>query len=281
MTEHTGPEIGVGSVEELTEEYESFYRESLERWDSRQKNAFHAEILSTLFRGMGRSPARILDVGCGTGMTLEALGRTWPGASLGGIDLSGVALSAARGRVPRARLEQGALGEVPIRGPFDLITILGTLEHFPNPVAALGELAGLMTDDGILCIEVPNCISLPCSEKVEGFRRLNGYSRQIEWHLFRPTWEAKIRRSGLHILVPVVGPRVGMEFIWIIAKTPMKVSRRTLTRIRRIERRALGRGEGTPWRPSLAARVKILLRRSMGDRLYDRIKGAVKGSGTA
>ena len=138
-----------------------------------------------------------------------------------------------------------------------------------------------MADDGILCIEVPNCISLPCSEKVEGFRRLNGYSRQIEWHLYRPTWEANIRKSGLHIAVPVVGPRFGMEFIWLVARAPINVPARTLSRIRHIERRALDEMEGRPWKPSLADRVKILLRRSMGNRFYDQIKGAVKGRGTA
>ena len=47
---------GTLSIEELTEEYEAFYRDRLDRWDSEQKNAFHAAILSTFFRGIRRSP---------------------------------------------------------------------------------------------------------------------------------------------------------------------------------------------------------------------------------
>jgi SAM-dependent methyltransferase len=281
VTENIENEEGVPSVDELTGEYEEYYRDSLDRWDSQHRNAFHEEILSTMFGSLGRTPTRILDVGCGTGMALEVLGQTWPEASLAGIDLSSVALSAARGRVPHAQLEQCALGAAALQGQFDLITILGTLEHLPDPVVALTQLAQLMTDDGILYVEVPNCISLPFSEKVEGFRRLNGYSRQIEWHLFRPSWETNIRRSGLHIAVPVVGPRVGMEFTWIIAKTPMKVPKRTLSKIRQIEKQSREHMNANKWVPSLVDRVKILLRRSMGDRVYDRIKRAVSGPGTA
>ena len=94
------------------------------------------------------TPARILEVGCGTGKNLVQLGRRFPQARLWGLDLSGDMLTVARkklqGLAPRLTLIQAAydqpVGEEPF---FDLVVFSYTLSMF-NPgwegaLAAAGQ----------------------------------------------------------------------------------------------------------------------------------------------
>jgi hypothetical protein len=122
----------------------------------------------------------------------------------------------------------------------------------------------------------------------QSFRRLNGFSRQTERHLFRPSWEDKIARAGLHIALPIVGPLPNMDFTRVITKVPMTVPRSTRSSVRRIERLAYREMKAErehilkaardymPWRPWFGDRMKTLVRGSIGDHLYDRVKGIAK-----
>ena len=75
-----------------------------------------------------RSPARILDLGTGSGALLLAALSQWPQASGVGIDISPAALAVARsnadnlGLSPRADFRQGDWAEG-MDGPFDLILV--------------------------------------------------------------------------------------------------------------------------------------------------------------
>lgn len=83
------------------------------------------------------APARILEVGCGTGKNLVALARRFPQATVTGVDLSERMLALARGKTAcfgqRVRLEHRAyaasLGEPPA---FDLVLFSYALSMF-NP----------------------------------------------------------------------------------------------------------------------------------------------------
>ena len=83
------------------------------------------------------APARILEVGCGTGKNLLQLGRQFPQAGLWGLDLSGDMLGVAQKKLqkfaPRLTLVQAAydrpVGEEP---SFDLVVFSYALSMF-NP----------------------------------------------------------------------------------------------------------------------------------------------------
>jgi S-adenosylmethionine-diacylgycerolhomoserine-N-methlytransferase len=97
------------------------------------------------------TPARILEVGCGTGKNLVALAERFPQATITGVDLSGTMLALARRKVERfgnrVRLEHRAYaapaGEL---ATFDLVLFSYALSMF-NPgyeaaiEAAHGDLA--------------------------------------------------------------------------------------------------------------------------------------------
>jgi len=42
------------------------------------------------------------------------------------------------------------------KGAFDIVTMYHTLEHLPNPVEQLQQVRGLLDDEGLLVVEVPN-----------------------------------------------------------------------------------------------------------------------------
>jgi SAM-dependent methyltransferase len=98
---------------------------------------------------------RALDVACGTGAWLQRLRAS--GARVDGIDISQVAVEACRRRLPEARIEQGVAENLPFdTGAYDLVTCLGSLEHFLDQSGSLREMARVSRDDGRILILVPN-----------------------------------------------------------------------------------------------------------------------------
>ncbi len=104
-------------------------------------------------------PPRILDAGCGTGVSTDYLAHLNPGASLLAVDISPGALAIARERLrrsggqercPELRIEQRSLLELEGEGPFDLINSVGVLHHLREPEAGLRALASLLAPGGLL-----------------------------------------------------------------------------------------------------------------------------------
>jgi len=87
--------------------------------------------------GAAATPARILEVGCGTGKNLVNLARRFPQASITGVDLSETMLGLARGKMApfgeRVRLVHQAYA-APLTDPpaFDLVLFSYALSMF-NP----------------------------------------------------------------------------------------------------------------------------------------------------
>ena len=76
--------------------------------------------------------ARILDLGCGTGLELEYLFRRNPAAEVTGIDLSAGMLGSLREKFPgkALRLIQGSYFEVPLGEGYDAAVSVESLHHF-------------------------------------------------------------------------------------------------------------------------------------------------------
>jgi SAM-dependent methyltransferase len=101
----------------------------------------------------GVTPARMLDVGCGSGDLLEQFARQ--GWEIYGIDPSASAVAAAAKR--GAIVHQGTLRDQPWQpGSFALITFQHALEHIDEPVDALKHASSLLAPGGLLVIDVPN-----------------------------------------------------------------------------------------------------------------------------
>ena len=98
-------------------------------------------------------PGRLLDVGAGTGLFMEASIRA--GWVAEGVDISAAAVSMAR-RITRANVVQGGLEDVPANGDFDAVTMWDVLEHLGDPRDALTRVRTLLRPEGLVGISFPN-----------------------------------------------------------------------------------------------------------------------------
>jgi 2-polyprenyl-3-methyl-5-hydroxy-6-metoxy-1,4-benzoquinol methylase len=119
---------------------------------------------------------RILEVGCGTGFTLQALHQAFPHARLVASDMHPEGLQIAARRVPRAEFVTLDLSEMPYRSEFDLVAAFDVVEHINDDQAALDGLALAVRPGGGLILTVPQHMWL-WSEADENAGHARRYAR--------------------------------------------------------------------------------------------------------
>ncbi|WP_030169327.1 class I SAM-dependent methyltransferase [Spirillospora albida] len=103
-------------------------------------------------------PARVLDLGCGTGWSAIALAEAFPGARVHGIDLDEASCAEAAGNAAAARLADrvtfahGDAARPAASGPADLVCVFEALHDMADPVAALRSARGLLAPGGAVLI---------------------------------------------------------------------------------------------------------------------------------
>ena len=107
---------------------------------------------------VAKAPWRILDAGCGTGVSTDYLAHLNPGSEILAVDISAGTLAVARERLRRSggdqrskvRVVQRSLLDLEGEGPFDYINSVGVLHHLREPEAGLQALARLLSPGGLL-----------------------------------------------------------------------------------------------------------------------------------
>lgn len=98
-------------------------------------------------------PARVLDLGCGSGQLLRAASCRFPDAVLVGVDPCGPMLDAAATNASCSRLVRARAEELPFPdGTFDVITCTATVRHWNNMKAGLAEAARVLSSAGVLAL---------------------------------------------------------------------------------------------------------------------------------
>jgi SAM-dependent methyltransferase len=102
---------------------------------------------------------RILDAGCGTGVSTDYLCHLNPGSTVLAVDISAGTLEVARERIRRSgaaqqvqelRIEQRSLLDLEQEGGFDYINSVGVLHHLREPEQGLRALARQLRPGGVL-----------------------------------------------------------------------------------------------------------------------------------
>ena len=121
----------------MLEEMAAFFAARLEGYDAHMLEAiegaaaFYPYTASLLPKA---ATAHILDLGCGTGLELEAYFQQGGAAAVTGVDLSAEMLDALRQKLPGQRLTlvQGSYFTLPLgEGRYDAAVSVESLHHFP------------------------------------------------------------------------------------------------------------------------------------------------------
>lgn len=145
------------------------------------------------------SAGYFLDVSCGTGEVVRHAKQR--GLHATGMDISEQALRNAQ-RKHGCYIGNTSTGEaLPFAdNTFDILTNVGSLEHFQNPAQGVREMARVLKPSGTAYILVPNTFSL-LSNVWNAFR--HGYTsaddQPIQRYGARQDWTVLLQGNGLHI----------------------------------------------------------------------------------
>jgi SAM-dependent methyltransferase len=134
----------------------------------------------------------VVDAGCSSGYLLEDLRRERPDARLVGVDLVAAGLRRAHDLVPEAQLLLADVCDLPLAGgAVDAVVSANLLEHVPDDVGALRELARVLRPGGRAAIIVPAGPST-----YDYYDRFLGHERRYA----RGEMAAKGRDAGLRVI---------------------------------------------------------------------------------
>jgi SAM-dependent methyltransferase len=175
---------------------------------------------------------RLLDVGCATGLFLDAV------RSLGQWHVQGVELSpdeAAFGREHFGlEIATGSFSHFAARpGTFDVITMWDVLEHLHDPVFALEKASHLLRPQGILVLRVPHLESIEarCFGRywagLDAPRHLFVFPRRVLEHMLQKVGLAVVDRQcwgGYHLFA------LSVRF-WLAAHRGSRLPRQLVERL--------------------------------------------------
>lgn len=138
---------------------------------------------------------KVLDVACGLGEWLHVChGR---GAQVAGVDLAEKAIEYCNKHMPAGEFHAGPAELLPFPdSTFDVVSCLGSLEHFVEPVISLREMARVAKEDARILILVPNADFL--TRKLGLF---GGTNQKDAKEVVRTLaeWEALFQEAGLNV----------------------------------------------------------------------------------
>ena len=111
-------------------------------------------IVSTFRRHFGDAGS-FLEVGCGGGVVLAAIGEALPHLRLVGGELYEEGLAVARRRLPDVELKSLDARNLPYEDEFDVVGAFDVLEHVEEDEAVLGEMHAAVRPGGGIVVLVP------------------------------------------------------------------------------------------------------------------------------
>ena len=197
-------------------------------------------------------PARLLDLGCGTGQLTSRLAARFPPARVVGCDFSAGMLDRAGSRGRAIDLVQSDAGDLPFAaGSFDVVVSTEAFHWFPDQGAALAECFRVLRPGGRLLIATVNTPAAALSSVIYLGSRLAGEPfywpsrsearRWVEAAGFRIERRQRVLRFGGPLLPAVLTCAVRPP-VAALRSARAPTSRRQHTR-------AAGRGEGAATRP--------------------------------
>ena len=108
---------------------------------------------------------RIMDVGCGTGMSTAALAENWGSSEIIGVDLSEEMLQKARESLTNVTFVQRDCSKsISDMGVFDLIFSNAFLQWLPNQEEFISNSFDMLGEGGVFAAQIPLFDEMPASK---------------------------------------------------------------------------------------------------------------------
>lgn len=151
---------------------------------------------------------RLLDVGCGLGLFLEAMK---PEFAPFGVDISDYAVRACAERLPDAQVRvtsliEGLPDDGAFAGEFDVITAINIVEHLEDPWAGVAAVRARLRTGGLFVMHLPTI-----GNAVQAKMYAGSYD-QDPTHIYRPSGRAVsalVEKSGFTQEFGTFAPFVG------------------------------------------------------------------------
>jgi SAM-dependent methyltransferase len=140
---------------------------------------------------------KLLDISCGDGFFLAAARHS--GFCTAGVDFSTIAVQKARRLVPGAAVALANGQRLPFAdSSFDVVTNIGSLEHYFDPAEGVREMARVLRPAGIAVVLVPNLFGLFGNI---GYVLRHGEifddGQPLQRYATRASWERLLQYNGL------------------------------------------------------------------------------------
>lgn len=147
---------------------------------------------------------RYLEIGCGTGFVLSAVGSAYPDAALTGSEVFSAGLPYAAGRVPRAELLQMDARKIPYAEHFDAVGAFDVLEHIGEDEAALRAIHGALRHGGGLVLTVPQHPWLWSRQDELACHERRYTAKELVEKLDRAGFKVRLCTSFVSLLLPLM-----------------------------------------------------------------------------
>jgi 2-polyprenyl-3-methyl-5-hydroxy-6-metoxy-1,4-benzoquinol methylase len=121
-------------------------------------NYWFPAITDVDLRLRSEPPARVADVGCGTGWSSIAIASAYPLVKVDGFDLDAASIKDARRNAKerkianRVKFEVRDAADPHLAGAYDLVTAFETIHDMSNPVGALRAMRALVKEGGAVVV---------------------------------------------------------------------------------------------------------------------------------
>ncbi len=150
----------------------------MQLWDASRYDRFEAERArpsrDLIARIPLKAPRRILDLGCGSGLSTLELSRAFPNAEIVGVDVSPDMLKAAAKRLPDATFVAGDAASFDSAG-FDLVFANAVFQWVRGHLGVIERLARALPGGGVLAFQMPDNEEEPSHRLMRAVAALPGF----------------------------------------------------------------------------------------------------------
>ena len=164
------------------------------------------DLISRIEKG---NPAKIIDVGCGTGNSTAELRRRWPDAEIVGIDNSPQMIEKAKTDYPAMEWKlYDANGSLKPLGSFDVVFSNAAIQWIPDHKRLLEKLFEMLNPRGVLAIQTPYTPHMPIKLAI------NQTASEPKWRIYFDDMDSGLEYRNLSYYYDVLSPLSKEVYLW-------------------------------------------------------------------